>query len=259
MADSSDTYVATNRDYWNGMASDWIAAGEKAWATDTPYWGIWELPEDDLHLLPADMTGLDAIELGCGTGYVSGWMARHGARVTGMDISSGQLATARQLASAHGAALTLLEGNAEATDLPDASFDFAISEYGAAIWCDPYRWLPEAHRLLRPGGDLVFLGHHPFIYLTTPYDSLECDRVLHRPYKGLHAEDWSQDSTEPGGVEFNLTFADWMALFAQTGFAVRRYQELYAPDTATGAPFGIPADWARAYPCEQVWHLRKTG
>jgi len=32
-----------------------------------------------------------------------------------------------------------------------------ISEYGASIWCDPYRWIPEASRLLRPGGDLVFL------------------------------------------------------------------------------------------------------
>ena len=50
-------------------------------------------------------------------------------------------------------------GNAEATPFPDASFDFAISEYGAAIWCDPYKWIPEAARLLRPGGRLHFLGN----------------------------------------------------------------------------------------------------
>lgn len=254
-----DNHVPTNRDHWNADAANWVAAGRKAWAAGTPYWGIWEWPEHDLQLLPADMTGLDAIELGCGTGYVSGWMARRGARVTGIDISTGQLETARQLAAQHDTPITLLEGNAEATGLPDAGFDFAFSEYGAAIWCDPHVWLPEAHRLLRPGGTLVFLGHHPFIYLTTPYDTQDCERVLHRPYKGLHAEDWTKDAVDPGGVEFNLTFADWMTLFARTGFAVTRYQELYAPETDTGAPFGIPADWARDYPSEQVWHLRKTG
>jgi hypothetical protein len=37
-------------------------------------------------------------------------------------------------------------------------------EYGAAIWCDPYRWIPEAARLLRPGGELLFLGNHaPYV------------------------------------------------------------------------------------------------
>ena len=34
--------------------------------------------------------------------------------------------------------------------------DVAISEYGAAIWCDPFAWIPEAHRLLRAGGVLPF-------------------------------------------------------------------------------------------------------
>jgi ubiquinone/menaquinone biosynthesis C-methylase UbiE len=114
------------------------------------------------------MTGMDAIELGCGTGYVSAWMARRGARVTGIDVSAEQLATARRLMDEHGLDITFLEGNAEATGLPDAAFDFAISEYGAAIWCDPDLWLPEAHRLLRPGGTLVFLGNHPMAIITTP-------------------------------------------------------------------------------------------
>ena len=45
-------------------------------------------------------------------------------------------------------------GNAEETGFPDASFDLVVSEYGASIWCDPYRWIPEAARILRPGGNL---------------------------------------------------------------------------------------------------------
>ena len=53
--------------------------------------------------------------------------------------------------------MELIEANAEDVPLPDASFDLAISEYGASIWCDPYKWIPEAARLLRPGGELIFL------------------------------------------------------------------------------------------------------
>ena len=51
---------------------------------------------------------------------------------------------------------------------PDASFDLAISEYGASIWCDPYRWIPEAARLLRPGGQLIFLVNGTLHMLCTP-------------------------------------------------------------------------------------------
>jgi SAM-dependent methyltransferase len=49
-----------------------------------------------------DLAGKDAIELGCGTAYVSAWLARRGARVVGIDNSEAQLATARDLQRKHG-------------------------------------------------------------------------------------------------------------------------------------------------------------
>jgi len=254
----TSNHTAINRDHWNSQAPDWVAAGEKAWASPTPFWGIWEHPEADLQLLPEDMTDMRAIELGCGTGYVSAWMARRGAQVTGIDISSEQLATARRLSEEHQLRIELIEGNAEATGLADGAFDFAISEYGAAIWCDPRVWLVEAHRLLRPGGRLVFLGHHPLVTVTTPQDGSDCERVLHRPYRDLHVEDWTTALIDPGGIEFNLTLSGWIELFARTGFTVTGYQELFAPQGATATHFGIPADWSRDYPSEQVWHLTKS-
>lgn len=254
----TSNHTTINRDHWNEQAEDWVAAGEEAWASETPFWGMWEYPEADLRMLPDDMTGLRAIELGCGTGYVSAWMARRGAMVTGIDISSEQLATARRLAKEYQIQVDLFEGNAEATGLPDGTFDFAISEYGAAIWCDPRIWLVEAHRLLRPEGQLVFLGHHPFVTLTTPEDGDECERVLHRPYRHMHREDWTEVAIDPSGIEFNLTHSGWHELFAQIGFTVTRYQELFAPQGATETHYGVPADWSQDFPSEQVWHLRKS-
>ncbi len=145
-------YVSINREVWDTDAVNWVAAGERLWNAETPVWGSWGIPEESLGLLPSDLTAWATIELGCGTGYVSGWMARRGARVTGIDVSCAQLATARRVAMEHELDITFIEGNAEATGLPDASFDFAISEFGAAIWCRPDKWLREAWRLLRPGG-----------------------------------------------------------------------------------------------------------
>ena len=143
-------YVLKNRDLWDAQAESWVSAGERSWAGE-PTWGIWAIPESELALLTEDMTGMRTIELGCGTGYVSSWIIRRGATAVGIDNSERQIATARRLAEEHGAQLELLHGNAERVPEPDASFDFAISEYGAAIWADPFEWIPEAWRLLAPG------------------------------------------------------------------------------------------------------------
>lgn len=249
-------HVAINRALWDDDAPNWVATGERLWRSEIPEWGNWGSPETELNLLPLDMTGTDAIELGCGTAYVSGWMARRGARVTAIDVSPAQLATARRLAEDHGAEITWIEGNAEATGLPDASFDFAISEYGAAIWCSPEKWLAEAKRLLRPGRQLVFLGNHPLSLICSPLDGAPCDQSLHRPYRDMWGADWTEVEFEPSGVCFNLTIADWFDLFSSLGFSVLKYQEVYAPDWAEGIRAAIPADWAKAFPVEQVWHLQ---
>jgi SAM-dependent methyltransferase len=136
-------HVRKNRAKWDDLAQEYAAAGERGWKRDTPVWGIWHVPEAELHMLPDDLEGKDAIELGCGTAYVSCWLALRGARVVAIDNSSAQLATARRLQLEHGLDLQLVHGNAESVGYPDASFDFAISEYGACLWADPQRWVPR--------------------------------------------------------------------------------------------------------------------
>jgi len=252
-------HVSINKDIWNNDAVNWVASAKRLWALDTPAWGSWGQPDAGLELLPSDMSGMAAIELGCGTGYVSGWMARRGAAVTAIDISEEQLATARALAAEHGADITFMEGNAEETGLADGAFDFAVSEYGAAIWCKPETWLQEAWRLLRPGGRLVFLGNHPLSLICSPLDGAPCDLTLHRPYRDMWGADWTQVEIDPSGVCFNLTVADWIGVFNEVGFKVENYQEIYAPDWASDTRGSVPAEWAKSYPVEQVWHLKKRG
>lgn len=252
-------HVAENRRHWDATAGDWIGPGERAWAGE-PTWGIWLVPQADVPLLPDDLSGRRAIELGCGTGYVSAWMHRRGAAVYAIDNSEKQLETARRLAAEHGADdIEWVHGNAETVPQPDESFDFAISEYGAAIWCDPFVWIPEAHRLLCSGGELVFLGHHPIAQIClSPSGDEPAGEHLERPYFGLHRVDWTEAIEDPGGVEFNLPFGEWLKLFRTTGFEVLDYWEIQAPDPDAGVAFWIPSSWASKWPSEQAWRLRKT-
>lgn len=251
-------HVAANRAYWNQRAHDWVAAGERLWAAVEPQWGIWQVPEGELRMLPDDMTGMRAVELGCGTGYVSSWMARRGAVVTGIDVSEEQLATARRLAAEHGADIEFVLGDAERTPFESAGFDFAISEYGAAIWCDPHAWLPEAYRLLKPGGRLRFLGNHPFTPAFSPEDGSALGTGLVRPYFGARVFDWTDVSVDPGGIEFNLTFEDWIGLFGRVGFVVEGFREPRPAAVEGRDRFFVSDAWARDWPSEQVWYLRKA-
>jgi SAM-dependent methyltransferase len=243
-------HVAENRRHWDEMASEWVEAGERAWATDEPTWGIWGIPNGELRLLDDDLRGVRAIELGCGTGYVSAWMRRRGASVYAIDNSEAQLATARRLAAAHGLDdIEWVHGNAEVVDQPDESFDLAISEYGAAIWCDPHAWIPEAHRLLRAGGRLVVLGNHPLGMVCTPVaGDAPAGLTLERDYFGLGRLDWTDALDDPGGIEFNMEISSWLRLFRTVGFDVVDYVEIQAPASATGTRFWVGADWAKRFP-----------
>lgn len=247
-------HVRRNRDNWDRTARDWVAPGRENWKQDEPTWGVWQVPESQLPMLPADLDGLDVIELGCGTAYVSSWLARRGARPVGIDNSQAQLDTARGFQEEFGIEFPLLHGNAEAVPYPDASFDFAISEYGASIWCDPYRWIPEAARLLRPGGRLVFLVNAPLEMLCVPDAEAEpaTDRLL-RPYFGMHRFEWSDDES----VEFHLPHGELIALLRSSGFEIEELVEVRPPDGSTTRFPYVTLEWSQRWPCEEVWKVRR--
>jgi SAM-dependent methyltransferase len=256
MADQQELpeHVLRNRAHWDELARDYVESGRRNWSEE-PTWGIWGIPESDVHLL-SDVAGLDTIELGCGTAYVSAWLARRGARPTGIDNSAVQLETARAFQQEFGLSFPLIHGNAEQVPLPDASFDLAISEYGASIWADPYHWIPEAARLLRPGGRLIFLVNGTILMLCAPdEEDVPAENRLLRDYFGMHRFEWPDDNS----VEFHLGYGDWIRLLRRNGFEVENLVELRpGPDATTRYPY-VTLDWARRWPSEEVWIARKRG
>jgi SAM-dependent methyltransferase len=252
--DETGDHIARNRAAWNRSAAGYVDSGRRNWNDAEPSWGIWGIPESEAQILP-DVDGLDIIELGCGTAYVSAWLARLGARPVGIDISENQLATARSLQDEHDLHFPLIQGNAEAVPLAGASFDLAISEYGAAIWCDPHRWIPEAARLLRPGGRLIFLGNAALVVLAMTDSDADgpATAELRRDYFGMHRFEWDDDES----VEFHLNHGDWIRLLRGSGFDVENLIELRPAAGATTRYPWVTLDWARRWPSEEVWVARR--
>src|SRR3977135_4557708 len=87
-------HVLRNRAVWDQWAPDYTGAGLQSWSAAEPTWGIWGIPEAQVGVLPSGLDGADTIELGCGTGYVSAWVAARGAPPGGLGNSPRQRDTA---------------------------------------------------------------------------------------------------------------------------------------------------------------------
>jgi SAM-dependent methyltransferase len=246
-------YVEQNVAYWTQKNADYTdAAAARAWAQDEITWGVWETPESQLDVI-GDVTGLDVVELGCGTAYFSAWLARRGAHPVGVDPTPAQLETARRLQRETGLEFPLVDATGEDVPLPDASFDLVLSEYGASIWADPYLWIPEAARLARPGARLIFLRNSTLQLLCMDLPGVV--QRLVRPQRDLNRVEWE----DTGEVEFHLPHGELFELLRANGFGVERLIELYAPhDAQTHEHYNyVTAEWARQWPSEEVWVAHK--
>jgi len=250
-------HARLNQVAWTEYAPDYVAAGERGWAADEASWGIWGVPERELGALTGiELDEADVVELGCGTAYWSAWFARRGAKPVGVDVTDAQLQTARRLQAEHALPFRLVHASAEDVPLPDASFDLAFSEYGASIWCDPYRWIPEAARLLRADGRLVFLVNGTILMLCLPdEEDVAASPGLLRDYFGMHRFDWPND--QPPSIDFHLGYGDWIRLLRANGFEVENLIEVRPPEGATTRYPFVSIEWARRWPSEEIWVARK--
>ena len=149
----------------------------------------------------------------------------------------------------------LIHASAEAPPLPDGSFDLVFSEYGAAIWCDPYvvdpagASPPAARRAAHLPRQLAAGG------LCSPLSEEPTGETLVRPQRGLGAIEWPDDD----GIDFHQPHGERIKLLRDTGFEIEALHELYAPD---GDPdevrYFMRRGWAQKWPCEAVWVARRT-
>ena len=247
---SSGDHVERNRRHWDESAAGWHGPlAREHWSRLEPAWGLWQSPEAEVAVFGDGVSGLDVVELGCGTGYVSAWLARAGARPVGVDISREQLATARAMQLEFGLEFPLLLADAEQLPFPDDSFDLAVSEYGASLWCDPYRWIAQAARVLRPGGRLVFLCRSPLVGLCMQVGG-QVEAVLRRPQFGL------RQVGDETAVEFYLPHGDMIRLLGSCGFVIDDLIEIQAPERPERDFDDVPAAWAHRWPSEEIWMAR---
>ena len=241
--------AAKNRAFWDTWSDEYQAQHAEQLNKQELAWGVWALPERELNVL-GDVAGKDILELGCGAAQWSIFLAKLGARPVGLDNSSRQLEHARQLMAEHGVAFPLVHASAESVPLPDASFDIVFCDHGAMSWADPYRTVPEAARLLRPGGLLAFNMSCIIWEMCWDPATDNVDEHLRHPYFDVRR--WEDDKS----VNFNLPYGEWIRLFRKHGLTVEDLIEPQPPANAT-TTYGWNLEWARRWPAENIWKVRK--
>jgi SAM-dependent methyltransferase len=139
-----------------------------------------DLEWDGVRAAVGAVAGRDVLHVQCHLAFDAITLARHGARVTGVDFSPAALAKARDLAARCGVAVDLVE--ADATDLPAGlreRFDLAYATIGILCWIDEVgAWMRSVAGTLRPGGRLLLIDGHPLGRMVHQVDPL----VLGFPY-----------------------------------------------------------------------------
>jgi ubiquinone/menaquinone biosynthesis C-methylase UbiE len=211
---------------------------------------VWSVPERDLQVL-GDVRDKDVLELGCGAAQWSILLARRGARPVGLDVSERQLAHAARLMVAAGVRFPLVLADAEDLPLADRSFDVVFCDHGATSFTDPERTIPEAARVLRPGGLLAFNMASPLSFACWDDRGERLRPALVADYFGMRR--WENAEH----VEYQLTYGEWIRLFRRCGLVVEDLVELRPPEGATTTYDLAPLQWARRWPAENIWKARK--
>lgn len=239
-----------NRAFWNSTSDAYQAAHGATLKESAMAWGVWRIPEAELGVL-GPVKGRDVLELGCGAAQWSLSLDRLGARVVGLDLSDQQLSHARTLSRAVNA-VALVQGDAETLPFGDEAFDIVFCDHGAMSFAVPEKTVAEASRVLRPSGLFAFC-------MSTPIRDICVDPTGSGVRPHLASDYFDLSVIDDGqSVEYQLPYGAWIRLFRRFGFVVEDLVELQAPPGAvsTYSDF-VPADWARRWPAEHIWKLKK--
>ena len=246
------SYIISNKRSWDYDSPEYQEEHRADLSTDNPEWGPIASPgERELQVL-GDVQGKDVVELGCGGGQLSIYLARQGARPVGLDLSIEQLRHARRLMASEGVSFPLILGNGEdLACLRAESFDIVASIYGAVGFVDIQRCFPEVFRVLRPGGLFAFSWNSP-LFNCLPFEG-EDQLRLARSYfdRTIVWNDYhTSDGAEMAQAEFCHTYGDWHHALTRAGFIVTDIIEPqpYPP----GSPHYRPSTWRDWAPYEKA-------
>ena len=251
-------HVRRNREHWETRSADYQSWNReqlnRGW--DDLGWGTWDIPERELRVL-GDVAGLDALEYGCGACQSGIKVAKLGARVVGLDLSGAQLREGLRNMEATGVRFPLVQADGERIPFDEGSFDLVWCDHGVMSFADPYRTVPEAARVLRPGGVFAFAMISPFEWVCSTPEDEHLSRELRQPYFGMHAQDLNDPDWHT--TEFQLTYGDWIRLFRANGLSIEDLVELRpGPDAVSTYVDPRELPWARDFPVDHIWKVRKS-
>jgi SAM-dependent methyltransferase len=242
--DATDQAEATrlNRRFWERDARRYQRDHSPTLEATPWCWGTWRIPETGLGAL-GDVRDKVVVELGCGGGQWAGPLTAAGARVIGVDLSLGQLRHARTIAPR----TPFVQASGDRVPLRDGVADVVMSDHGAATFLRLHQWLPEAARLLRPGGRLAVCIASPWKAVCTDED-WQLTEQLHRPYFDIG------DLTDGRSVDWAPTHGEWIGALVEHGFVVEALHELRPPEGATTTyDWFTTYEWASRWPAEDLW------
>jgi ubiquinone/menaquinone biosynthesis C-methylase UbiE len=176
-------------------------------------------------LLP-DLSGLTALDLGCGFGWFCRWARQQGAaRVEGIDVSERMLA--RAMATTQDTAITYTRADMEHLRLPPESFNVVYSSLALHYIERLNELLSAVYRSLIPGGSLVFSVEHPiFTAPTDPRWSRDAAGRQTWPLDGyLDEGPRSTDWLATGVIKQHRTLATYLNMLLRLGFAISHVEE----------------------------------
>ncbi len=144
------------------LDADDVRAAYKRWAGvyDLAFGGVSTIGRRRAVELANRMPGSRVLEVGVGTGLA---LPRYvpAKRITGIDLSTEMLAQAEKRVAEQRIANVeaLRELDAEATDFEDGAFDIAVAMFVASVVPHPRALLVEMRRVVRPGGNILFVNH----------------------------------------------------------------------------------------------------
>lgn len=229
-----ETWRRAVRDAWNAAADVYDAAA----GTSVDFYRT-EVIGPGLLAACGSVSGLTALDLGCGQGYFSRLLAKAGARVIGVDISERLIehAVHREREDPQGIEYVAADAADIASRWPPASFDLVVSCIALQDMADPLAALRAANRLLKPGGRVVILVEHPTndtSYREWERDAagrkivLRIDRYFDTGPKLVTWKIVDPRSGERREFQFpgwRRTIEQWSELFSAAGFLIARISE----------------------------------